>query len=148
MLCANSVLMKRRYRGDNAPRKKTKFFKSFEYHFRTDNYISHLKCSHKEKWSEYNCKNNIDKAHFFDSTNNTLKTYFNKKKDILEFGIPKEIIIYIIIRLYFEESEEEHQSAKSIGLTENIIDNTSYTLVIKNTLIFKLIIKYISFGSS
>ena len=38
--------------------------------------------------------------------------------------------------------------AKSIGLTENIIDNTSYTIVIKNTLIFKLIIKYISFGSS
>ena len=35
--------------GDNAPRKKTKNFKSFEYPFRTDNYISHLKCSHKEK---------------------------------------------------------------------------------------------------
>ena len=53
----NSLVITEENVGDNIPIKKTTNLKSYEYPFRTDIYISHLKLSNKVK---YSTRNNLE----------------------------------------------------------------------------------------
>lgn len=139
----------------NSKRQPTAQIKTWQGDFRLDNYTHHHKVCHPVKWVEYkNCKN---KENFFDGmwpARSTITRYFGEVQKGEEYEIDASIIDVIIGKmLWHPEDSGSSMTWKTMMMAfeVNFDDETGenhYSITIKNTLQFELVIDYISFGAS
>ena len=135
-------------------RKVTDNIKYFTRPFRADNYKSHLK-THKEKWAEYQALKDQEKRVFFDLKAvkfvNTLDAHYEIDRKEHTFCFDNNIVEDIIGGMFFDLDEEEEYSSKERAMAifkKKDTSDETYTACVKNLKQFRLIIKYISLGSS
>ena len=136
-------------------RKVTDNIKYFTYHFRADNYKSHLK-SHAIKWEEYKgCSRKQQKA-FFDTGNepfvNTLPAHFDTEKESLNYEFDKDVDDQLIGGMLFDLNDElddclTKEKALSMFIKDtNNDEEYEYFVTVSNCKQFCLAIKYIGLG--
>jgi len=151
--------------GGSRKRARTRTVKYFRAPFRTDNMRAHNESQHSEKWEEYTSLGEDERKVFFDGVTpvrNSLRAHFEGEVS-LRFEIKRDIVQVLIEDLLFDPEADDavaeratalrfftvlDSSDSESGSEDDTDEEKDYTIVIRSTRLFHLIIKFVSRGAS
>lgn len=150
--------------GGSRKRARTISVKYFKTPFRVDNMRSHNEGQHAEKWAEYNGLGDDEKKVFFDGVSpvrNSLRVHF-EGENALRFDIERDLVEVLIGDLLFDPEADDAvaerdsalrfftvlESSESDSESDSGDEEKDFTIFIKSTRLFHLIVKFVARGAS
>lgn len=150
--------------GGSRKRARTVTVKYYRAPFRVDNMRAHAESQHKEKWLEYKVLCDADKKIFFDGVtpiSNTLRAHFDGENHI-RFDVERDIVQVLVGDLLFDPEAEGAAVEKEAALRfftvledsesesddEDEDEEKDYTVFIKSSRLFHLIVRFVARGAS
>ena len=133
-----------------------KYFRSFRVQY----YKQHLTVQHAEEWASYQALSTEEKEKYFDNQQviaNTLQAHMDIGKDVYVFLINRQIVDVVVGDLLFDPDDDDVELPRERALSffklqEDAADDDeahdAYTVTIKSSRQFRLVIKFVTCGTS